>query len=199
MTERPKGEIRRRPAVPAQRASRAGGQRATRTATSPWRSPGPTGDGLEIDEFPSFLLSRLGSLAKTKLMRLYLDDAGLSWPEWRLLTILTRFSPTSYPAIVQLSTMDKGQISLTLRTLVARGWVTWTEETTDKMQSRRRPPRVVTITAAGRDVVGSVLPHARRAQMRLLTQLPRDDRVELHRLLRKTLEALENMEGQGPE
>jgi len=173
-----------------QGASPAGNSRSD---AAPWLHPGPDGDKLEMEDFPSFLLSRLGSLAKVKLTRHYLDDAGLSLPEWRLLTIMARFSPTTYSAIVQRSSMDKGQISLTLRMLVARGWATWTEEAAAKERPQGRVRCIVTITAAGRKVIDGILPDARRVQMRLLAQLPQHERVELYRLLRKTLTALEEM------
>lgn len=155
-------------------------------AASPWRDPGPTGDRLEVEDFPSFLLMRLGSLAKSKLTRLYLDRAALSLPEWRLLNLLARFSPTTYPALVRRSTMDKAQISLTLRTLVAHGWATWEgAAANDRTRATRRATRIIAIAPRGRAVIRKLLPEARRAQMRVLGRLTVDERVRLYTLLQK--------------
>ncbi len=177
----------------ASKSVKTGG--SAQTGTSPWADPGVDGGRLGIEDFPTFLISRVESLARAKLTRVYLEGAGISMPEWRVLTILTRFSPTTYPALVQRSTMDKGQISLTLRTLVARGWITWDEAAANTGKLKlRRGGRIVAITSKGRAAIRKVMPDARRAQMRLLSLLPREDRVVLHAMLCKTLAALEQID-----
>ena len=177
----------------ASKSAKAGG--AEQTGTARWANPGANGERLGIEDFPTFLISRMESLARAKLTRSYLDGAGISMPEWRVLTILTRFSPTTYPALVQRSTMDKGQISLTLRTLVARGWITWGEAAANTGDLKmRRGSRIVAITSKGRAAIRKVMPDARRAQMRLLSLMPREDRVVLHAMLCKTLAALEQID-----
>jgi DNA-binding MarR family transcriptional regulator len=163
------------------------------SAVSPWRDPGPGGEHLEIEDFPTFLFSRLATLTKSKIVANYLDRAKLSLPEWRLLTFVAIFSPTSYPQLAQRMAMDKAQLSLTLRTLVARGWVTWAEASA-KDRSQRRAARIVTITPRGRATIRKIMPDARRAQMKLLDRLPREDRVELHRLLQKAVSILDGLE-----
>ena len=138
-----------------------------------------------MQDFPSFLLERVASLARRKLTKQYLDRWQMSMPEWRVLVIVDHFSSTSFTAIVQLSTMDKAQISLTLRSLAGRGWIAMPPN-----RSGRRAARVVTITARGRGVIAKVLPDARRAQMRLLDRLSAQERERLHALLGKTLAIL---------
>jgi DNA-binding MarR family transcriptional regulator len=160
---------------------------------SPWADLAQLRAALAVEDFPSALLTRLGGLARSKLSRSYLDRAGLRWPEWRLLTLIARFSPMAYPVLVQQSTMDKGQISLTIRTLAARRWVTLDGTDAPPAGATRRSARTIAITAAGREVIEQVLPDARRAQAQLLARLSEDDRVALHRLLRLTLGALETL------
>ncbi len=165
---------------------------------STWQDPGRNGERLQVTDFPSFLLTRLGALAKTKLLPLYLERAKISLPEWRVLNSIAEFSPTSYSAIVQLSTIDKAQISLTLRTLVARGWVTW-EDAAANDPRQRRNARIITITPRGRAVISKVMPDARRAQMRMLDRLSPVERGRLLVLLRKTVGILENFDDPAPD
>ncbi|HVV94759.1 MAG TPA: MarR family winged helix-turn-helix transcriptional regulator [Hyphomicrobiales bacterium] len=153
---------------------------------SPWDAPGENGAHLAVQDFPTFLLERVSSLARRKLTRRYLEKWRLSLPEWRVLNLVALSSPTSFTAIAQRSTMDKGQISLTLRTLAARGWIDMPPN-----GAGRRAARTVTVTAAGRAVIAEVLPDARRRQMRLLDRLSAPERRQLHALLRKTAAILE--------
>jgi DNA-binding MarR family transcriptional regulator len=163
-------------------------------ADSPWRELGRAGERLAVQEFPTFLFERIASLAKRKLTKQYLDRWGLSMPEWRLLNIVARLSPTNFGAIMQLSTMDKAQISLTLRSLAYREWIAIGNAEPGRGERARRPSRVVTITAAGRATIRKVLPDARRAQTRLLAQLTAEERVRLYALLRKTLDTLNGLD-----
>jgi DNA-binding MarR family transcriptional regulator len=147
---------------------------------SPWDAPGEDGENLAVQEFPTFLLERVTSIARRKLTKRYLDQWHLSLPEWRVLNIVALDSSTSFTAIARRSTMDKGQISLTLRSLAARGWIAMPPN-----GAGRRAARIITITAAGRATLAKVLPDARRQQMRLLDRLSPPERRRLHALLRK--------------
>jgi DNA-binding MarR family transcriptional regulator len=150
-----------------------------------WGAPGRHGEKLAVQDFPTFLLERVASLARRKLTKQYLDRWQISMPEWRVLNIVARDSPTSFTAIAQRSTMDKAQISLTLRSLAARGWIAMPPN-----GAGRRAARAVTITARGRGTLGKILPDARRAQMRLLERLSAEERRQFHALLGKILSIL---------
>lgn len=151
----------------------------------PWRAPGRQGEKLAVQDFPTFLLERIASLARRKLTKEYLDRWSMSMPEWRALNIVAHSSPTSFTAIARLSTMDKAQISLTLRSLAARGWIAMPPN-----GSGRRAARTVTITARGAAIIAKILPDARRAQMRLLERLSVQERRQFHTLLLKVLTIL---------
>jgi DNA-binding MarR family transcriptional regulator len=153
--------------------------------TQPWRAPGPHGEKLAVQDFPTFLLERVASLARRKLTKQYLDRWQMSMPEWRVLNLVAFDSPTSFGAIAQLSTIDKAQISLTLRSLGARGWIAMPPN-----GSGRRAARAVTITARGAAIIAKILPDARRAQMRLLERLSAQERQHFHTLLCKVLAIL---------
>jgi DNA-binding MarR family transcriptional regulator len=151
---------------------------------SAWADPGEQGSNLKTNEFLTFHLLRLGSIAKGCVTREYLDPAGLSVPEWRLLATTVTFSPIAFADIVSMSTMDKGQVSRTLRSAQAKGLVT-----ADLVQSERRPnepdaptnSRIeVRITPAGREIYEKVMPVAQRYQLGLLELMtPEERRVML--------------------
>lgn len=151
----------------------------------PWRAPGRHGENLAVQDFPTFLLERVASLARRKITKEYLDRWHMSMPEWRVLNIVARDSPTNFSAAAQLSTMDKAQISLTLRSIAARGWIAMPPN-----GSGRRAARAITITARGKGVIAKILPDARRAQMRLLERLSTAERRQFHALLSKVLAIL---------
>src|SRR5262245_41738978 len=88
-----------------------------------WANPGAEGENLKINEFLTFHILRLASLAKGSVSREYLEPAGLSVPEWRLLATVVYFSPIAFSDITAMTTMDKGQVSRTLRTAQAKGYV----------------------------------------------------------------------------
>ncbi len=154
--------------------------------TQPWRAPGRHGENLAVQDFPTFLLERVASLARRKLTKQYLDRWDMSMPEWRVTNIVARDSPTSFSAVAQLSTMDKAQISLTLRSIAARGWIVMPPN-----GSGRRAARAITITPRGRAIIAKILPDARRAQMRLLERLSTEERRQFHALLRKAIAILD--------
>jgi DNA-binding MarR family transcriptional regulator len=136
-------------------------------------------------------LERVASLARRKLTKHYLDRWQVSAPEWRVLNIVAHSSPTSFTAIAQRSTMDKAQISLTLRILAAHGWIAMPPN-----GSGRRAARAVTITAQGSATIARILPDARRMQMRLLDRLSQGERRQLLILLRKSVAILEALDAE---
>jgi DNA-binding MarR family transcriptional regulator len=154
-----------------------------------WADPGAQGSNLKVHEFLTFHLVRLASIAKACVTREYLDPAGLSVPEWRLLAAVVVFSPIAFADIVAMSTMDKGQVSRTLRSAQAKGLVV-----TELVQGDRRPSDpgassssriVVSPTPAGRQMYEKVMPMAQRYQVGLIELMtPEERRVVLDVLLR---------------
>src|SRR4051812_50136437 len=78
-------------------------------ANGAWNDPGGDGANLKINEFLTFHLLRLASVAKSSVAREYLDPAGLSVPEWRLLATGANFSPPAFFHITAVTTLEKGQ------------------------------------------------------------------------------------------
>lgn len=166
--------------------------RAPSKAASPWQHLSRNGTGLNADDFLTFRLTRLSNALRTNLTKRYLEEFNLSLPEWRLLALVTRFTPVRFSELTSRSSMDKGQVSRTLRELTKRGFVktkvvkSRASRSTDALAA----PVVVAVTAAGRNLYKTVLPVARKRQVEFLMTLSESERVALYAILDKLFVAI---------
>src|SRR5690606_22381228 len=145
-----------------------------------WTEPGPLGQNLRIQDFPVFHMMSLASLAKASVSRTCLEPAGLSVPEWRLLTTVAGDRPVPFSRIAALTMMDKGQISRTLRTAQSKGLVA---SEVLPAESRAQDAGIspigrvmVRITEFGRRVYEKVMPEAQLTQLRLIELMTPEER-----------------------
>lgn len=160
-----------------------------------WLEPGAKGERLRFQDFPAIHLMALASLAKAIISRSCLEPAGLSVPEWRLLTTLVGGGLVPFSQIASTTMMDKGQISRTLRTAQSKGLV----ETEIVPLERRADGGVssigrvmVRVTPRGEAVYRQVMPEAQKTQMRLLDVMSPEERrlvLELTRRIHDRLSA----------
>lgn len=144
-----------------------------------WMEPGAAGEHLRFQDFPAFHMMTLANLAKAIISRACLEPAGLSVPEWRLLTTVIGGGSVPFSQIASTTMMDKGQISRTLRTAQSKGLVE-----TEVVPLERRPDAgvssigrvMVRITAQGEAIYRQVMPEAQRSQMRLLEVMSPEER-----------------------
>ena len=158
----------------------------TAAKASPWAKVSRTGSGLHIEDFVTFRLTRLSNALRTNVTKRYLEEFGLSLPEWRLLALVTRFSPLRFSELTSRSNMDKGQVSRTLRVMTKRGLT--------KMKALKRgtayaealaAPVVVSVTPKGKSLYKAVLPAAQKRQAEVLSTLSDSERVALYDTLEK--------------
>jgi len=160
-------------------------------ANGAWNDPGPDGANLSINEFLTFHLLRLASVAKASVSREYLDPAGLSVPEWRLLATVANFSPLPFSDITAMTTMDKGQVSRTLRSAQGKGLVATELVPTDRRAAAEGAASssisrvVVSITPAGRELYGKVMPVAQRFQAGLIGLMNVEERRVMLEVLQR--------------
>jgi len=153
----------------------------------PWINLSRSATSLNVEDFLTFRITRLSNALRTGLTKRYLEEFELSLPEWRLLALIARFAPLRFSEVTSRSSMDKGQVSRTLREMAKKGLV--------KMKSIRTPgsraaealaaPVMVSITPKGKALYGAVLPVARRKQAEMLTTLTESERVALYSTLNK--------------
>jgi len=160
--------------------------------TCPWTEPGPDGENLNVEDFPSFLFWRVANSIKTHLTGRYLVQFDMTLPEWRVLGLVARLSPAPFGELVQRSSMDKGQLSRTLRLVAKRGLVKTSAIPLDRRgrRSRNAARMEVRITAKGAALCQRIVPVARQTQMLLLEMMNEEEQRTMLRVLRRMLKRL---------
>ncbi len=169
------------------RTQKTTAKRASSRAGNPWLSLSRNGASLHIEDFLTFRLTRLSNALRNNMTKPYLEEFELSLPEWRLLALVARFSPLRFSELTSRSSMDKGQVSRTLRVMTKRGL------TKTKIISQRgsrsaealAAPVSVSVTAKGKALYNSVLPVAQRHQAQILQTLSESERTGLYKSLDK--------------
>ncbi len=155
----------------------------------PWAAPGPNGEQLNVEDFPSFLLWRVANSIKTHVTGRYLQQFDMTLPEWRVLGLVARHSPSPFGELVSRSSMDKGQLSRTLRLVARRGLVRTSAIPLDRRgrRSRNAARMEVRITAKGATLCQQIVPVARATQMVLLDMMDEEEKRVMLRVLRRML------------
>jgi DNA-binding MarR family transcriptional regulator len=161
--------------------------RSSSRSASPWLNVARSGSNLNVEDFLTFRITRLSNALRTNLTKRYLEEFDLSLPEWRLLALIARFAPMRFSEVTSRSSMDKGQVSRTLRVMAKKGL---TNLRTLRQRGSRSAealaaPVMVSITTKGRTLYGSILPVARRRQAEMLLTLSESDRRALYETLEK--------------
>jgi DNA-binding MarR family transcriptional regulator len=146
---------------------------------SPWHDPGPRGERLGVEDFPSFILGHLSNALQRDVTASYLESFELTAPQWRILAALAAYSPIPFSELVKLSMSDKALVSRTLQSLVESGWA---QSDADPDHGRKI---VCRITPKGRALYLRVLPRAQQAQAEILSLLEPQERAALHAILVK--------------
>lgn len=155
------------------------------TAQSPWADPGPDGENLQVEDFPSFVLGHLASTLQREVASGYLGEFELTTPEWRTLAALATYTPIPFSELVKLSMSDKALVSRSAQSLSVRGLAS---VEADPDHGKRV---VCRITVKGRTLYQRVLRQAQRVQAEILSLLDPAERVALHATLLKLRDALQ--------
>ena len=167
-------------------------RRSATRSSSPWLSIARNGANLNVEDFLTFRITRLSNALRTNLTKRYLEEFNLSLPEWRLLALIARFAPLRFSEVTSRSSMDKGQVSRTLRVMEKRGLTKLKVIRGSRAVEALAAPVMVSITAKGRALYRAVLPVARRRQAELILMLSDKERVALYAILEKLFGAIGN-------
>jgi DNA-binding MarR family transcriptional regulator len=135
-------------------------------SVNPWTHVEPDGSNLTVAAFPTTMIVTLGNALRRTVTVPYAEAAGLSVPEWRLLSLMAHYSPVSFSAIVGYSGSDKALVSRTMRLLEERGLI---EVRPDAAGSKKKLDCV--ITRAGRALNKKVIRVAQERQAKVLQAL----------------------------
>jgi DNA-binding MarR family transcriptional regulator len=130
----------------------------------------------ELTDSPTFLLKRLGFLAKDRAIHAY-EELGLSPYHHAVLALLAEGSPETQGAIADALGYDRGQLVGLLDELEEKGLI---ERRRDPADRRRHTVRV---TPAGEQALAEVRTLSAELEDEFLAPLSAEDRAELHRLL----------------
>lgn len=178
----PRFELNKATLKPRQRSSKS-----STKAACPWLNVPASGANLNIDDFLTFRITRLSNALRTNVTKRYLEEFGLSIPEWRLLALVTRFSPVRFSELTHLSSMDKGQVSRTLQVMTKRGLTKMKviKQRGSRTAAALAAPVVVSVAPKGKALYKQVLPVARRRQAEIIRRLSEGDRVTLYTMIDK--------------
>lgn len=148
------------------------------SAPCPWEHIEPDGSNLTVEDFLSVPIVRIAAHLR-RFPGIYANSAGLTLPQWRLLSTVAHHRSIPLKQLAEVSASDKALVSRTVKELVANGLVS-----TASMQSGDRS-LVCNITPKGGKLVEKVIPLARERHARLLLSLDVEDRVRLYGILQK--------------
>lgn len=144
----------------------------------PWEHIEADGSNLSVEDFLSVPIVRIAAHLK-RFPGIYASSAGLTLPQWRLLSTVAHHGSIPMKQLAEVSASDKALVSRTVKELANKKLVS-----TASMKTGDRS-LVCRITAKGAKVVDEVLPLARERHARLLLSLDVEDRVRLYGILQK--------------
>lgn len=147
----------------------------------PWNAAAEGGERIDLTFYPTSLISRVASVLSQNHPA---KEAGLTFPEWRLLGRLSETSPIQLSLLCRIAYFDKAQAGRVLRVLEKRNFVS---VEIDPAHSSRR---IVSITKEGSDFIEGAMPAALEKQIELLQHLTPEERRVMFRALCKLLEAM---------
>ncbi|WP_313816414.1 MarR family transcriptional regulator [Citricoccus sp.] len=111
-------------------------------------------------------------LAQQRHTVLWADEVGgiITGPQFAVLLALATSGPTGQGTVGGLAALDRSSASDVLRRLEDRGWTARNPDPDD------RRSRLVSLTAAGRSLVGELWPAVERVQERILEPVPGSER-----------------------
>ncbi len=154
------------------------------TEASPWNQLAPDGSNLTVDKFPSTIIVQLANILRREVTTPYAEAFGLTVSEWRLLSLIARFSPLPFGDLVRLSSSDKALVSRTVRILEERGFCKLEPE-----PGGNRKKLVCVATESGMALNQTVMPVAQKYQLNVLNQLTPEERAGLYAGLMKLRKA----------
>lgn len=139
-------------------------------------------EALQPQQFLTYRLAYVQTRLNRQALRILSRNFGLTLSEWRVLALIAAGGETSSRSLTEISTMDKGLVSRTIKGLVKSGLLQGRSNAADHRQYLWSP------TQKGRTLYKAVLPVMRKRQKYLRASL---HETQLHHLL-SALSALES-------
>jgi DNA-binding MarR family transcriptional regulator len=143
---------------------------------------------LSLNSFLPYVLNNLAERISAGLSTLYMDEYGLSIPEWRVIANLAEHDTLNARQIVDFTTMEKSKVSRAVSGLSAKGLVSQQRAEDD---SRAKD---LALTAAGSALYTDIVPKVLAWERELLEGLSTGEYRDFLYLLDKLDTRLSSME-----
>jgi DNA-binding MarR family transcriptional regulator len=137
---------------------------------------------LPLAQFLPYQINVLARRMSEDLARIYGERFGITIPEWRVLAHLADEAHVSIRDIHRKVAMDKVKVTRAAQRLERIGLIR--KET----QAEDRRLVALSLTEAGRDMFGQIVPLARHYEEQVLSKLSEDDLHRFRQLLTRLLE-----------
>lgn len=142
---------------------------------------------LSLQDFLPYRLNNAAERISVALSRIYQAEFGINIAEWRVLAALHERRAVMAKDIVNYTHMDKVRVSRAIKSLVEKGYLQRQTSISDSRASE------LSLTKKGRELYSVVVPRALEWQEELLEPLSEIDRQELHRILNRLDNRVEEM------
>jgi DNA-binding MarR family transcriptional regulator len=146
----------------------------------PWKDIENARGNLSVFDFPSTLMSIVGSLIRKEVTQKYIENAGLSFVEWKILSVLTGGRIYSFQEVEHLASTDKSLVSKTLRMLEGKQLITIKDR-----GNKGKKQLTCMITESGELLNSKTMQEAQSSQLSLLSQLTDEERLHMFNALQK--------------
>ena len=143
---------------------------------------------IPLRDMLTYRLSRLNAKMNAQATRILKESSGLTQAHWRVLVMIDALGSVTPAQIVRTSLMDKGQLSRTIKDMVARGLIRLKDSESDNRS------HLLSITERGRTLFERARPAMQARHLRLSEDLDAADRAAFHRVLDKLEDAVEGLE-----
>jgi DNA-binding MarR family transcriptional regulator len=148
--------------------------------------------GFRLEDFLPYQLSVTANRVSRLFAKHYSESFGLSIPEWRVLSVVSRFGTISPTSVSEWTGMDKVKVSRAAASLVHRGLA---RQVQDPLDGRAR---VLSLTRKGAKTHEGVVPLARKLEASLATGMSKADWTALHKVLQRLNAHVQAIEGPNP-
>jgi DNA-binding MarR family transcriptional regulator len=150
-------------------------------------------DGLlriPLQQMVTFRIGRIHARISAQAANLLQKTAGISLMQWRVFVLLETHKKITPAEIVRLTSLDKGQLSRTIKKMVADGLISSSPSETDQRA------QVIEYTEKGLALFRKARPLMRQRQRFLINSLSDEENDALFRALGKLDVALDALEDQ---
>ncbi len=141
-------------------------------------APPPPGEGvLILEDFPPYRLNVLSTIVSQGFARLYSERFGISVPEWRVVAVLGQHGGLTSKEIGKRAHMHKTMVSRAVGDLERQGLLARQLNRVDRREA------FLSLTGAGRQIYGQIVPLARDYAARLTADLSDADRAAFDRIV----------------